>query len=357
MATFFDDLSIPGDVWLDVHDALGIATGTAIDYQNIGGAPVRVFIGTSAPSATDKHGTMVGPTDDIWNARPAVGEVAWFIGGSSSAGSTNKISVSLDAGLSKPSVKSFSSDFLLEVAKGNVPGHVIVEKFGRNPDISSNSDPEDIWNGGGLYTGFPTGAAETIDVSSGSAEDGAGTSTGLLSIRLFGQLAGVAQTEDITLNGTDLVTTIKLWDRMPRIRGLTVGSVGSNVGEITAHHTTTVANVFAVVPIGTNRTQIAGFTVPAGKTIWITLFDPRIVLPGGAQATGTVAIMSRESGTDFTTFEQTHTLDLTSRGPAPLPVNFAIECIAGTDVIARAVEVSGTSMSATAQFFGVQVDD
>ena len=58
-----------------------------------------------------------------------------------------------------------------DISRGLVPGISELSKFGRNSEIDTATDPEDIWNGGGLYTGFPDGAAETIDVFSSSILD------------------------------------------------------------------------------------------------------------------------------------------------------------------------------------------
>jgi hypothetical protein len=44
-----------------------------------------------------------------------------------------------------------NKDFLIEVAKGNVAGHAIVNKFGRNPDVDTGTDPEDVWTQGGVW--------------------------------------------------------------------------------------------------------------------------------------------------------------------------------------------------------------
>ena len=46
----------------------------------------------------------------------------------------------------------FSEEFLISVAKGDVSGHSLVFKYGRNGDIDTGSDPEDIWTYGGTYT-------------------------------------------------------------------------------------------------------------------------------------------------------------------------------------------------------------
>ncbi len=66
------------------------------------------------------------------------------------------------------------SDFGTEVARGSYPGYSINTKFGRNGEIDTTTDPEDIWIAGGDYTGFDATTAEDIQVLSSSAND-AGT--------------------------------------------------------------------------------------------------------------------------------------------------------------------------------------
>ena len=56
-------------------------------------------------------------------------------------------------------------------------------KFGRNSDIDGNTSPEDLWDGGGLYTGFNCTEAETLEFFSSDIEDtgalvSSGTTTG-----------------------------------------------------------------------------------------------------------------------------------------------------------------------------------
>jgi len=78
-------------------------------------------------------------------------------------------------------VESQSSEFYNQVASGKVPGHSALHKFGRNPDIDGGF--EDIWNGGGVYTGHNATAAETLEVFSSDGDDAgtllsSGTATG-----------------------------------------------------------------------------------------------------------------------------------------------------------------------------------
>jgi len=71
-------------------------------------------------------------------------------------------------------------DFLIEVSKGNIPGHSIINKFGRNIDVDTAA-AEDIWDVGGTFV-EPT-TARTHDLTSSAAADAgtlvsSGTATG-----------------------------------------------------------------------------------------------------------------------------------------------------------------------------------
>lgn len=76
-----------------------------------------------------------------------------------------------------------TSEFGTEVSLGVVSNYSINTKFGRNGDIDTNSDPEDVWAGGGNYTGFNATGNENIEVLSSDADDqgslvSSGTATG-----------------------------------------------------------------------------------------------------------------------------------------------------------------------------------
>jgi len=74
--------------------------------------------------------------------------------------------------------RGLTDNFYLEVAKGNIPGHSAVNKFGHNGAVAMTG--EDVWAGGGDYGFFPTSAV-SIDIKSDDDEDGgAGTDTGAL---------------------------------------------------------------------------------------------------------------------------------------------------------------------------------
>lgn len=104
-----------------------------------------------------------------------------------------------------------AADFGTEVSRNLYDGYSIQTKFGRNPDIDTGSTPEDMWNGGGEYTGFNAVADENVSVVSADNDDrgslvSSGTATGGSSTTLIDSSAtfisdGVA-VGDIVLNDT-----------------------------------------------------------------------------------------------------------------------------------------------------------
>lgn len=64
-----------------------------------------------------------------------------------------------------------TSDFGTEVSRGLYSGYEIVRKFGRNTDIDTTTTPEDVYNGGSVYTGFNATANENIEAFSASGND------------------------------------------------------------------------------------------------------------------------------------------------------------------------------------------
>ncbi len=208
-----------------------------------------------------------------------------------------------------------SSDFLNDVSLGLVSGYSAMPVFGRNPDIDTGSTPEDIWNGGGLYTGQPTTGADTLDVSSNSAADTA-AGTGARTALLTGlDASGAPQTETISFNGTTAVTTSSSWLRMADLDVLTAGTGGENAGVITVKATATPADVFAVIPIGANHTLIAARTVPAGTGALLFAAGVNMARSSGAAGSANVTLRVRPDGGVFTTYRS---WEITNGSPAAL---------------------------------------
>jgi hypothetical protein len=155
------------------------------------------------------------------------------------------------------------------ISAGLVDGYSPVNKYGRNLDVDTTSTPEDMWGGGGLYTGFPLTDSEPVEVFSSDVAD-ASAGTGLRTVVIQGlDQDWNAASETITLNGLTPVQSVRTYRRVNTMRGTTAGSGGFNVGTITVRHATTETNVFLVMLPNTNQTNCSAYTVPAGHTAFL----------------------------------------------------------------------------------------
>ncbi len=166
-----------------------------------------------------------------------------------------------------------TTDFALEVALGNVPGYRKINKFGQAPDCD-NAVLTDIWDGadGSLSSDIwiaPT-QARLHDVVSDSAND-TSAGTGLRTLRLYGltDWGSLESSEDIIMNGTSTVTTSNSYVIVHRIKHLTSGSAGPNVGTITATAQTD-ATITAAIQPDVGQTLMAIYGVPSTQTIRLT---------------------------------------------------------------------------------------
>ncbi len=160
-----------------------------------------------------------------------------------------------------------NSDFLVEVAKGLIPGHSIVHKYGGNHDIDTGSVPESLWGGGGLYPGFNAVAAQTVNVTSTHGDDDVG-GDGALRVRLEGLDGNYDRvTEDVTLTGAIATVSGNTYLRLDRAYVLTAGAAGCNVGDIEISQT--ISGIKMVdLPATRNQANMGCYTVPAGFTAW-----------------------------------------------------------------------------------------
>ncbi len=246
-------------------------------------------------------------------------------------------------------------EYKLRVAQGLVPGTAIFEKYGKNPSIATGL--EDVWNGGGLFTGFPTGAAETMEIFSSSGDDTL-LGDGARTVRIMNLLdadGAVSPNVDVELDGANPVSlgAIPYFRGGSRIIVLTAGNDDDNAGTLTLRHTVTTANIFAVLPINRNQTAIGAFTVPLGKTLFMDRATMSMVRSAAAAASAETTFRARPLGQVFNAiFSPT----ISTAQDWKFEDNGWLEFAALTDIKMRVESVTATATVA-GEFSGLLVDD
>jgi hypothetical protein len=148
--------------------------------------------------------------------------------------------------------------FELQVARGQIQGHEVVNVFGYASAVSTSF--VSVWENNAAYV-FPT-VASTMVVSSSSASDTA------VSVQIFGLDSSYNRiTEVVALNGTSDVATTKSYFRINNV----ITTAGAAVG--TVYVKNAGGTTYAQIAIGNGKTNMSVYTVPAGYTAYMTQFD------------------------------------------------------------------------------------
>jgi len=170
--------------------------------------------------------------------------------------------------------RQFTTDFLHEVRNGSIPGHSIVDKFGKNEDVAATFEPLSI---GGFYRTPQSASAIALRVKSGGDIEDSATGDGAREITFIGlDETGAEVTEAIDTNGVDASSaTTTTWMRMPRAyvskSGLYAGA-GADSMDTTITIEDTSENVWLIIHkpnVGRSQSQIGQYTIPLGKTAYV----------------------------------------------------------------------------------------
>lgn len=148
--------------------------------------------------------------------------------------------------------------FELQVARGQITGHEVVNVFGYSTATSTSYIA--AWENNSAYA-FPT-VASTMLVTSSSASD---TAVTILISGLDSSYNRIS--ESVTLTGTDAVTTANTYWRINSVI-TTAGNAAGTIYVKNAGGTT-----YAQVTIGSGKSNMSVYTVPAGYTAYMTQFD------------------------------------------------------------------------------------
>lgn len=156
------------------------------------------------------------------------------------------------------------------VAEGDVTGHSAFQKNGWQPSVSTSLI--DVWGVAAVYV--PPASAMQMSIKSDNAADAA-AGTGIRTIELhYLDNTYAEKIEILTLNGTTWVDTAATNIlRVQSLHALTVGSAAYAVGNINIVDKATRTISYAVIVPGFNRSFTSFWTVPAGKTLYVTSFQ------------------------------------------------------------------------------------
>jgi hypothetical protein len=160
------------------------------------------------------------------------------------------------------------TDYLYAISEGDVAGHKAWSKIGYNGDVDNVE--EVVWAVGGSYT-FPAAGGIQMEVVSSSGND-TSAGTGVQKVKItYLDNAWAEQTEEVTLNGlTPVLTTATNILRVNNFRASAVGTGGFSAGNIDVKAVAPTATIYSRIPTGNTRARNSVYTVPDGKTLFIT---------------------------------------------------------------------------------------
>jgi hypothetical protein len=182
----------------------------------------------------------------------------------------------------------------LQVNRGKITGQEARRQFGKNEAVGTTY--EAIWPLGGMFN-FPT-TAQPIRVAAGgdAADDVAGLGARTISIDFldenWNEVTEVLSTAGIVASASTTANCI----RLNRVRVETSGTYhASNTGAITIEQETS-GLVMSYLAAGTGVSEQALYSVPAGKTIYVTKISASV----GAANSATIKLLQVHNADDTT---------------------------------------------------------
>ena len=226
----------------------------------------------------------------------------------------------------------------LQISRGHIAYHTPLFKYGYNPLIVNAN--ETIWDVGGLYS-YPASAVAMTATSTA-----AGTDEGV-KVLISGLDTNYNEiSEEVTLNASGTDTTDATFLRVFRayVSGATAPTGTINI--------TNTGTTYARVTAGENQTLMAVYTVPAGKTLYVT----QGVATHGTDTSGaymTVRFMIRQLGGVFRTQVK---VDLIG-GEIIFPFNQPLKVPEKSDIEVRAICSKNQNNAIAAVFEGILIDN
>jgi len=168
--------------------------------------------------------------------------------------------------------RQFSREYYLEVAKGNIPGHSVIHKFGRNSATGTAFTPVTV---GGVYQRMQPASATTLRVKAGNANDtAAGTGAREITIQGLDETGAFVQETLATAGATASSATTATFIRLYRAWVSACGSYtgGASAADVVIEDSAGAADWLTIDSTTTpeGQSEVGVYTVPLGKTAYIT---------------------------------------------------------------------------------------
>jgi len=223
-------------------------------------------------------------------------------------------------------------------------------RVGVNRGIDTGTVPEDIWQGGGLYTGQNLDyAASRIAISSTSPSD-TFNGVGARTVVITGLNADLLlQREVLVLQGTSPVFSTNLYTRMDTATVITGGTDNGSVGTITLSQELYPLRIFGVITPGSNRTLNAVTTIPSDyRGFMLRLFSRMSKSTSGVyDREAELDVLLRPLGGVYLS-SGTNTITTGYQVDNMFALPFPME--PGTDILVRCNQVSASSTSIVSGF-------
>lgn len=236
------------------------------------------------------------------------------------------------------------SDFMLSVAKGDVPGHSSINKFGRNISVAATST-ETIYDWSNLYT-FPT----TADITHiyGNIGD-----TQVIEVQGLDTNYDLV-TQNATLNGTTLVALGTALRRVFRMR--VISSTAPSGDVLITNAGSSVA--YGAIASGSNQTQMAIYTVPAGYTAYMTNYYGSVNKEASKDPEGVFKLWVRDNANVYVP-QIKHTLGVDADGTTSFTHGFEpyFKVTEKSDIWINFSNIAATTGDVSAGFDLILVED
>lgn len=162
-----------------------------------------------------------------------------------------------------------AQSYLQALAEGDISGHTPWSKIGFLGTTSANIN-NDIWARGGTYVYASTAGVQMMVNSSAGSDTSNGT--GIQKVNLYYLDSNYAeQVEEITLAGTNTVPTVATnIIRVQGFRASACGTSGSAAGTVSIMQYGATTTTYSVIASTYTRARNITYTVPAGKSLYIT---------------------------------------------------------------------------------------